>query len=58
MARKIVTRSSIKQMHSCRSCMHCAWKEQYCKAMDSDLGSSFMRSLKACPNYERYHEEY
>jgi len=56
MKKTIINPTPKRHLRTCRTCIHCEWKDQYCAAMDSDIGLSFMRSLKACPNYEEHEE--
>ncbi len=39
--------------HTCRTCAHCAWRDQYCAAKDTDLGEQYMTTPNTCRDYEQ-----
>lgn len=45
-----------EEKHSCRSCIHCDWRGQYCKERDADMSPVFMRTPKSCLYYSQINE--
>lgn len=47
----------IAELHTCRQCAFCDWRNQYCEAKDADLGKAYMVAQKQCSYFEGRKEE-